>query len=304
MGMSQPNPVTCASFFAPGTAPDPIYRNTRDGREDCHARGRAYLERLWHTCAEYIDQDAQSKATRDLISVFWELQLAHALTSAGKRLAPRRHLAYKNSKGPDLFAEDDPGVWVEAVVVRAGDGPDKLEYPEAMKAYRYNPDGVVLRLRSAIRDKSAKIYGYIADGTIKPGQATIVAISGVILPHRYSGITPPEILRAVYPANNPVLEIDRVTRAVTDKYLEYRDRVKKTRGAEVATDFFLNSESAHISAVLFGESDWVNPPDPPGADFRLVHNSAAITALPDGWLPLGDEYWWRDGGQLESHRHE
>jgi hypothetical protein len=294
----------CASFFTSGAAPDQIYRNTRDGREDHHARGRDYLERLWQAYAQYVDADAADKATRDLVSVFWELQLAHVLASAGKRLTPRQQLAYKNNKGPDLFAENDPGVWLEAVVVRSGDGPDKLEYPELMKAYSYNPDGVVLRLRSAIRDKSAKIQGYIADGTIKPGQAAVIAISGVILPRRYSGITPPEIVRAVFPAYNPVLEINRATRAVTDRYVEYRDRVKKALGAVVATDLFLSAESSHISAVLFGESDWVNPADPPGAEFRVVHNAVATTALPDGWLPVGYEYWWRDGDQLESRHHE
>lgn len=101
-----------------------------------------------------------------------------------------------------------------------------------------------------------------------------------------------------------MLEINRVTRAVTGRYVEYRDRVKKALGAEVETDLFLNSESSHISAVLFGESDWVNPSDPPGADFKLVHNSTATAPLPDGWLPAGDEYWWREGAQLESRRHE
>ena len=97
---------------------------------------------------------------------------------------------------------------------------------------------------------------------------------------------------------------DRTTREVTDRYVEYRDRVKKTRGAEVATDFFLSAESAPVSGVLFGESDWVNPPDPPGADFRLVHNASANTALPDGWITVGDEYWWREGALLERRRHE
>jgi len=212
-------------------------------------------------------------------------------------------MEYRNNKGPDLFAED-PGVWLEAVVVRCGTGPDALQYPEMMKAYSYNPDGVVLRLRSAIRDKSTKLQNYIADGIIKPGHATVIAISGVTLPHRFSGITPPEIVRAVYPANNPVIEINRETRAVSDRYIEYRDRVKKSLGAEVATDVFLDSEFAHISAVLYGEADWVNPASPPGGDFKIVHNSMAVTPLPDGWFPAGHEYWWRDGARLESRRHD
>jgi hypothetical protein len=292
-----------AAFFQPGAAPDPIYRNTRDGAEAHHARGREYLERLWLQGAPYVDTDAAGRATRDLVSVFWELQLVQVVKSAGRNLVPRVRLAYRHNKGPDLFAEDDPGTWVEAVVVRSGTGPDALHYPEMMKAYSYNPDGVVLRLRSVILDKSKKIQKYIADGIIKPGQATVIAISGVILPHR-GGITPPEIVRAVYPANNPVLEIDRVTRAVTGSYVEYRDHVKKSRGAEVSTDVFLDPAFSHISAVLFDETDWVNPPNPPGADCKLVHNSLALTPLPDGWLPAGAEYWWRDGAQLEIRRHE
>jgi hypothetical protein len=292
------------SFFKSGDAPDQIYRNTRDGTEDHHRRGREYLERLWQEGAPYVDTDAAKKATRDLASVFWELQLVHALRSVGKNLVPRRRLSYKKNKGPGLFAEDKPGAWIEAVVVRSGDGPDKLQYPEPMKVYSYNPDGVVLRLRSAIRDKSAKMQGYIADGTIKPGQATVIAISGVTLPHRFSGIMPPEIVRAVYPANNPVLEINRATMAVSDRYVEYRERVKKSLGAEVTTDVFLDPAFSHISAVLFDETDWVNPPEPPSADMKLVHNSLAATPLPDGWLPAGYEYWWRDGARLESRYHE
>ena len=186
--MSNSPSASCASFFTTGAATDPFYCNTRDGREEPHARGREYLERLWQAYAQYLDADAADKARRDLVSVFWELQLAHTLASAGKQLAPRCQLAYRKNKGPDLFAGDAPGVWIEAVVVRSGDGPDRLEYPEPMKVYSYNPDGVVLRLRSAIRDKTAKIQGYIADGTIRPGQAAVIAISGVVLPHRFSGI--------------------------------------------------------------------------------------------------------------------
>jgi hypothetical protein len=295
---------TMTAFFQPGTAPDPIYCNTRDGATDHHTRGRDYIESLWQQGAPYVDVDAADKATRDFASVFWELQLVHLLKSAGRNLLPRGSLAYKNNKGPDLCAPGQPDTWIEAVVVRPGTGPDALHYHELGKVYDYKPDGVVLRLRSVILDKSKKIENYIAAGIIKPGQATVIAISGVILPHRYSGITPPEIVRAVYPANNPVLEINRETRAVTDRYVEYRDRVKKALGAEVATDVFLDPAFAHISAVLFDECDWVNPPKPAGADCKLVHNSLAATQLPDAWLSAGTEYWWRDGDRLESRRHE
>lgn len=289
-------------FFRSGPATDPIYTRTRDGLEDHHARGRAYLERIWQEAAQYVDPDSAEKATLEFLSVFWELQLAYALKSAGKSLVPRDRLAYKNNKGPDLFAED-PSVWLEAVVVRCGSGHDALQYPKTNQGYNYNPDGVVLRLRSAIRDKSAKLQDYISDGIIKPGHATVIAISGVALPRRFSGRTPPEIVRAVYPANNPVIEINRKTMAVSDSYIEYRDRIKKSLGAEVETDIFLESGFEHISAALYGEADWITPPSPLGIDFKIVHNSKAATPLPDGWFPAGDEYWWREGQQLEWKQH-
>ena len=274
----------------------------RDGLEDHHIRGREYLNHIWQEAGLYLDPDSAEKATRDLVSVFWELQLAYAVKSAGKSLLQREHLKYRNNKGPDLFAAE-PGVWLEAVVVRCGTGPDALQYPEMMKGYSYDPDGVVLRLRSVIQDKSTKFKRYIADGIIRPGQATIIAVSGVILPYRFSGRMPPEIVRAVYPANNPVVEINRETMSVSNSYIEYRDRIAKSLGAEVATDIFLDPEFAHISAVLYGEADWVNPSSPPGADFKIVHNSNAESPLPERWFPAGDEYWWHGEGQLKRRRH-
>ena len=114
------------SFFKLGAATDPTYRATRDGIDEHLVKGREYIERLWHEVAPYLDSDAANKATRDLASVFWELQLAYTVKSDGKCLVPRRSLAYKNNKGPDLFAKDDPGVWLEAVVVGCGTGPDGI----------------------------------------------------------------------------------------------------------------------------------------------------------------------------------
>jgi hypothetical protein len=293
-----------SSFFQPGGTADPIYRRTRDGPEDHHIKGREYLERIWVESCQYIDPDSRERATRDLPSVFWELQLAYALKCAGKGLLPRDRLGYKSNKGPDLFVED-PGVWVEAVVVRSGTGPDALQQAEIGEAYDYDPDPLVLRLRSVIRDKSTKLADYVKDKIIKPGQATVIAISGVALPYRYrfTGRYPPEIVRAVYPVNNPVVEINRITMAQSEPYVEYRDSIQKTLGAKVSTDVFLDSVFAHVSAVLYDDASWVNQSDQPGADFKIVHNPKASTPLPDRWYPAGDEYWWRDDGRIERRRH-
>jgi len=290
------------SFFKPGPATDPIYINARDGLENFHVRGREYLERIYRESAPYVDHDSAEKATRDLAAVFWELQLAYAVKSAGKNLVQRDRLKYKNNKGPDLFVED-PDVWLEAVVATRGEGLDALQYPETMmKVCKKDFNGIVLRLRSVIEDKSKQFNEYKKDGIVKPNQATVIAISGVLFPDRFPG-KPPEIVRAVYPAGNLATEFNRVTKTMSDLYLEYRDCVKKIGGAGVATDIFLKPEFSHISVVLYGYVNWVDPPNPPGADFIIVHNPMALTPLPDGWFPFGVEYWCRDGERLESRRH-
>jgi hypothetical protein len=273
--------------------------------EDDHIKVREYLERIWQECALYVDGDAAQKATGDLAPVFWELHLARALKSAGKVLTPRAQLRYQRNKGPDLFA-DDPAVWLEAVVVTGGTGPDALRHGvEPGKVYDCNPDGVVLRMRSVIRDKSLKIEDYTKDGIVKPNQAAVIAISGDTLPLKYREIEnpTPNIVRAVYPANNLVIEVNRRTMAAGAPYAEYRDEFQKRRGAPVRTDVFLDPAFAHISAVLYDDSNWVTRTCRPGADFKLVHNANATTPLPDGWLPRGTEYWWRDGSIIEWRKH-
>jgi hypothetical protein len=176
---------------------------------------------------------------------------------------------------------------------------------ETGKVHHYDPDGLVLRLRSVIQDKSAKLGDYVRDKIIQQGQATVIAISSVTLPslYRYTGRTPPEIVRAVYPVNNPVIDVSHDATAHSKPSLEYRDLILKRNGSDVRTDIFLNPEFAHVSSVLYSEGNWVNEFSQPGAEFKIVHNPNAVAPLQDGWFPAGDEYRWRDGERVQHLRH-
>ncbi|MBV9037321.1 MAG: hypothetical protein JO182_22715 [Acidobacteriaceae bacterium] len=293
-----------ASFFIDG-ATDSVYCRVRDGVREEHVRSRTYLNLLWQECAQYIDSGAKKKALRELTPVFWELHLAYSLKRQGKALVPRPQLGFQNNKGPDLFATN-PDVWIEAVIATNGTGNDALERPEFGECVDPDIDGVVLRLRSVIRDKSIKFQGYIIDNVIKPGQAIVIAISGLALHHTYkhSGLYPPEIVRAVYPVNHQSIDFNLRTGAVSEPYLQYRNRIDKLCGASVLTDVFLDPDFAFISAVLYSEADWGGGPERAGMDFVLVHNTSALTPLPDSWMPVGDEYWWRDGQLYRQHHNE
>ncbi len=172
-------------FFRPGNAPNQNYRLFRDGQEPLHCKGRDYVERLWLECADLIDPDGAEKARYDFESVYWELQVAHAMKCAGKSVRPRSKLSYRNNEGPDFLVEDSH-TWVECVVVRPGTGADAIQYPELGKAWSADPEPAILRFRSVIEDKGKKFQKYIEKGIMKPEDRTVIVISGVLLPYRFS----------------------------------------------------------------------------------------------------------------------
>ena len=76
--------------------------------------------------------------------------------------------------------------------------------------------------------------------------------------------------------------------------VEHRDAIANAKGASIGTDVFLDPAFAHISALIYSYQDWVNIPKQPGAELVVVHNPLATNPLPDGWLPVGKEYWWHN----------
>jgi hypothetical protein len=252
---------------------------------------------MWKSCAQYLDGNlAQRAPTNGLVSSFWELYLAHALETHGVRLVSRSRRVPRR-EGPDLFAES-PDVWVEAVAATPGTGLDAL----ASRDGNLPIDQFVLRLREAIDKKSVQLAEHARRNYIRTGQATVIAISGALLPYRCNEQPVPYVVRAVLGVGNLVLEYERATLKPIGKSLEFRDEVKKVSTSSVNTGIFLNDEYSHVSAVLYSRSCWVYHPQIAGAEFIVIHNRRAQAPLPDGWFPLGNEYWL-DGTGLRHTRH-
>jgi hypothetical protein len=178
-----------------------------------------------------------------------------------------------------------------------GTGPDAMEYPPLGIAYDTPVLPFILRLRNAIEAKAKVFAKYITDGLIKPDQATVIAVSGALLPTAIGEALVPRIVQATLGIGNPVLNIVPRTGEIVDRSVEDRREIQKHSGAAVSTDVFLNESYAHVSAILYSASCWVNHPEAPGCDFTLIHNDKANVPLPQGWFPIGDEYW-RRGSQI------
>lgn len=288
------------AFFKPGNFPCPIYCRTRDKTDEYDTRGREFMEALWRAYAPFLDPGTLQRATLSMPTVFWELYLSHTLNSAGISLQPQPRTK-KNQKGPDLFAAN-PDVWIEAIMPGLGTGPDAMEYPPMGEVYDTPVDSFILRLRCAFETKAGKMTEYIKTGLIQPGQATVIAISGALLPTAIGEGPVPRILKALLGVGNPVLDIARRTGQIVGHSVEHRDEVKKESGAAIRTDPFLDPAYSHVSAVVYSASCWVNHPKKPGIDFTIIHNENANIKLPHGWLQVGDEYW-REGNELHSATH-
>jgi hypothetical protein len=265
------------------------------------SQGRKFREQLRQECCHFLDANASHHAMTDMPpSVFWELYLAHALRRSGINIVEQNRTK-KKQRGPDLRATN-PDVWIEAVVAYPGSGEDALEAPPRNGSYEVPVDDFILRLRNAIETKSRIIKGYIQDKIIQQEQAAVIAISGCMLYTQFLEQPIPRIVRAALGVGYLVLDVNKSTGAHAGYSLEHRDGVQKAKGARVKTDIFLDPAYAHVSALIYSASDWVNTPYEPGNEFIVIHNENATAKLPHGWLPVGDEYW-REQSALRCVRH-
>ena len=273
-------------FFQTGGVAESIYARVRDGIKEHELPGRAFIEELWASAAPFLDPDLAARApSNGLVPSFWELYLAHVLKQQGIRVVPRNERSPRR-KGPDLFAQS-PSVWIEAVAATPGIGPHALQWGEGKV-----PDTkILLRLGTAVSAKVVQLKKHGDAGFVRQDQATVIAVSGAMLPYRFSEERVPRVVRTVLGIGHLVLTYSRTTGDLTDRGLEYCDQVTKDGQRAVRTDIFLTDECAHVSGLLYSASCWVHHPASPGTEFVLVHNPHARIPLPRGWLPVGTEYW-------------
>ena len=285
-----------AFFDESAVAKDGLYADIAKAPNRYLRKARRLTERMWTSCGQFVDTNARVRAwADDFYPVWWELYLAYSLSNAGISLVPTKEHPQDQGKGqPDLFAIS-PRVWIEAVMPQAGSGADALQDPMLEAVFDIPADRFILRLATALDEKFGKVLQYIEQGTIPTSDATVVAISGGRLPFRFQEYPIPNIVRALCGVGCLAVEVDVQSLRRRETHIEFRDHVDKISRSPVSTDLFLQKQSAHISAVLYSSADCVNYPRKPGLEFVLVHNPNASVPLPNGWLPIGEQYWVQDG---------
>jgi hypothetical protein len=289
--------MAARNLFSVEIGADEMYNRLRNPASDAHERvlsGRKFSDELWARTADYLDGDLPVKAAQHFHQTFWEMYLAAALLNLGLPLIPRSERKDAGT-GPDL--QIAPNMWVEAIAVTAGSGPDAVQSIRELNIVHDVPD-VPLRLRlvAGVDEKRKKFNSYLEKGIVAPTDICVVAINTGLLPI-YSDLFPPRIVRALMEFGWPQIKIDRETRAVVERGHTHQPTVQKLSKSSVGQGMFLDGSCQSVSACLCSAASYAFAGYGLGNDFLVVHNPTALNPLQRRLINCGDECW-TEGDEL------
>ena len=190
-------------------------------------------------------------------------------------------------------------VWIEAVVPTPGapESPDRVfqRHRGPGGGSLYTEASLLVRYRSVLEDKLAKIDGYIKKGIVARDDVVVVAINqGSIVDSDLHDVEVPALVKAVFPIGETIMVVTPYSAEPPRVEIPARFGVKKKNGAEVSTMLFLESRSAAVSGILFASQVIWNLRNTAERDLGLVHNPSATAPLPRRSLPLRRELWVED----------
>jgi hypothetical protein len=250
------------AFFTPGPAPDPTYAFCLNEPEYAAVRDR--IEEMWARYEPYCpDAHFLDEARRQFVQRTWEMRLGCVLLD---RSFP---LVRPEEKGPDICIDVSPRVWVEAMAVGAGTGPDRVPdraaraFTEADRGYTDDElpeigwvpseESLILRCTQALEEKRGAYDEYLREGIIKQGEPYIIAMSLAGIEDAFylcDYDRTPVLLQALFGIGAEHLLPSSTEGEKTTLFRPRRPLIKKTNGAEIPAFAFASSTHAEISGVF------------------------------------------------------
>jgi hypothetical protein len=258
-----------------------------------------WIDSVYERTEPFLDRDFLIRLDNAPLASHWEMYLCHKLLVDGWNLVPTKDRP--TAHGPDFLAvgHDNQRIWIEATTASAGTGKDKVPEPESVPDVRFLEDeSIMLRYRSSIFEKHAKVQSYLDGGIVGRNDIVIIAIDGSSLLDASDDDPPHRIAKCVYPVGDEAWSVDRSGGAARYEGFQRREKITKLSGAGVQTDIFLEKEYCTISAVLSSTIKPLTGRRPRRGELVLVHNSFSKNPAPRGLLLNTTEYWWENNKLL------
>ena len=257
---------------------------TQDAREHC--------DDLWNDFRPLADADFLGDFPYHTHQRWFEMYLAISLIKVGLKIQ-------RPKQGPDvLITNGGRKIWIEAVCPTAGEEGKPDSVPKPLNENRgekivpkYLPDNqIVLRLRSALKDKACKYKHYLACGIVNQDDVLVVAIN--VHDVHYAWLEMEALMmRALYGVGHLTVTVNTNTMEIVDCHHKQSKTITKNSGAQVDVEPFIDSTMSHIAAVLGSHSQMARFTQPRlGDDFILFPNLKSGTAWPEGSISLGTEW--------------
>ena len=270
--------ITCAA-----------YDNVRKGVDDRCRSVREHCEDLWKGYRELADEHFLFEFSQHFHERWFEMYLTVSLIRTGISIECRK-------PGPDVLVMiDERRVWIEAVCAGKGllEKPDSVPEIETGIVHAVPIRQYVVRLRSSLREKERKFRKYVNDGIVTPEDLAVVAINAGGIPFLAADMDEC-IKRSVYGIGDMIVSLDRGSGRRVGVSRENRISVFKSSGAPVGVQSFTDGSIAHISAILGSSENAFNLREERGQGFILYPNLTAVSQWPDGLVPLGREWAFKE----------
>lgn len=272
----------------------PAYNSLRNATGDHRLAGRQHCDDLWRDFRPLADANFAAEFPVHLHERWFEMYLTVALIRAGLNVTCPK-------PGPDILLTLNNGqrIWIEATCATAGAAglPDSVPPPQYAQpgqppVVTSRPtEQMALRIRNALSTKEAVFRGYLTAGIVAPTDVLAVAIN-VHAVHGLWADMGDLMMRSLYGVGDLVLTINRDTGTVVDSHHDQLTHIaKKSTGAPVGVQPFIDESVSHISAVIGSRADACNlPRHRLGDDLALFPDLTATVGWPTGAVKLGEEW--------------
>ena len=269
-----------------------MYKNLWKADGSISRDARKHCEDLWNDYEPLADTNFHSNFPFQTHQRWFEMYLAISLMKAGLKVQSPK-------PGPDVLIKNGSRkIWIEAVCPTAGEEgkPDSVPKPlnenrgEKIVA-KYLPENqIVLRLRSALKDKACKYKHYLACGIVNQDDVLVVAIN--VHDVHYAWLEMEALMmRALYGVGHLTFTVNTNTMEIVDSHHKQLKTITKNSDAQVNVEPFIDSTMSHIAAVLGSHSQMARFTQPRlSDDFILFPNLTPGTAWPEGSIALGTEW--------------